>query len=296
MHHYFRDNPESIDQLFRGVGFKSFPDVVATEDLSGDVTMLDPVPRQADSVLKARTKAGDEFVVIFEAQQGRPQEKRIRWPQYITSLHDRHELPVVLVIVCNDRATAVWAARPITIETDFWRSCEVRPLVIGPDEVPLLNGPISETDLVLAVFGVITHGKESSVAGILEPLAAALHKTDEATRNKFAFEVQSALVEPAVAQKWKELMMLMTTDVESVRANPVLGEVLRKVEDEAKAEGVAEGRAEGVAEGVLTVLEDREIEVTEAQRARILAVHDRDMLRRWLRLALHVGVADELFD
>lgn len=32
MHHYFRDNPESIDQLFRGVGFKSFPDVVATED------------------------------------------------------------------------------------------------------------------------------------------------------------------------------------------------------------------------------------------------------------------------
>ena len=295
MHHYFRDNPESIDQLFRAVGFTSFPDVVATEDLSGDVTMLDPVPRQADSVLKARTRAGDEFVVIFEAQQRRRDEKRIRWPQYVTSLHDRHEVPVVLVIVCNDRSTAVWAARPIMIETDFWRTCVVRPLVLGPDEVPVLDGPISEASLMLAVFGVMTHGKDRSILGILEPLAKAVHQTDEEMRTKLALEIQSALIEPVLAQKWKELMLLMTTDEESMRANPVFGEVLRKVEDAAEAKGIAEGEAKGEAESVLIVLEDREIEVTEAQRERILAVHDHEMLRRWLRLALRVGAADELF-
>ncbi|MBR7828599.1 hypothetical protein KDK95_19975 [Actinospica sp. MGRD01-02] len=287
MHHYFRDRPESIDQLFRAVGFTTFPDIVATEDLSGDVTMLDPVPRQADSVVKARTKEGDEFVLIFEAQQGRPEEKRIRWPQYVTSLHDRHEMPVVLVIVCNDRATADWAARPITIRTEFWQTCVVRPLVLGPDEVPVLKGPISDADLMLAVFGVITHGRDRSILGILEPLAKAVHQTDEEMRTKLALEIQSALIEPVLAQKWKELMLLMTTDEESMRANPVFGEVLRKVEDAAEAKGEAES--------ILIVLEDREIEVTDAQRERILAVHDRELLRRWLRMALHVSAADELF-
>jgi hypothetical protein len=288
MHHYFRDSPESIDQLFRGVGFTLFPDIVATEDLSGDVTMIEPVPRQADSVLKVRTKAGDEFVLIFEAQQGRPEEKRFRWPQYVTSLYDRHELPIILVVICNDRSTAVWAARPITIGTEFWNCCQVRPLVLGPDEIPFPSAPIGEADLALAVLGVITHGKDRRVAGILEPLAAALHKVDEATRNKFALEIQSALTEPAFAQLWKELMNFVTVNEETMRDNPVYGEFLE--EFEAKAEAMGE------AASVLTVLEERRIPVDDAQRARILAVHDRQMLLRWLRLALRVGDADELFD
>jgi hypothetical protein len=53
--------------------------------------------------------------------------------------------------------------------------------------------------------------------------------------------------------------------------------------------------AEGVAGSVLAVLDDRQIELTGAQRERILAVHDLEMLRRWHRAAMHVGSADELF-
>ena len=202
----------------------------------------------------------------------------------------------MLVVICNDRATAVWAARPITIRTDFWQSCEVRPLVLGPDEIPLPKAPIGEADLALAVLGVITHGKDRRIAGILEPLAAALHKVDEATRTKFALEIQSALVEPAFAQLWKELMNFITVNEETMRANPVYGEFLEEFEAKAEAKGEARGEAKGEAEAVLTVLDERHISVAEAQRKRILAVHDREMLRRWLRLALHVGDAEELFD
>jgi predicted transposase YdaD len=99
-------------------------------------------------------------------------------------------------------------------------------------------------------------------------------------------------------------MGFITVDEETLRENPVYGELLEGLEAKAEAKGVAEGKAKGVAEGkvegvaesVLDVLEDRQISLTEVQRERILAVHDREMLRRWLRAAMHVGSADELFD
>ena len=299
MHRYFRDNPESVDQLFRGVGFKTFPDIAGTEDLSGDVTMISPTPRQADSVLRVRTRAGDEFVLIFEAQRKPEPEKLTRWPQYITSLYDRHEVPVILVVICHDRATAQWASRPIVIETEFWAGCEVRPLVLGPDNVPLPEGPIGEADLGLAVLGAIAHGSDRRVTGILEPLAAALYKADEATREKLSLAVQLALIEPSAAQIWRNLMGFIIEDEEALRTNPVFGEILEGLEARAEAKGKAEGKAEGEAMGeakaVLTVLEERRIGVDDAQRERIMAVYDREMLRRWLRAAMHVESADELF-
>jgi hypothetical protein len=291
MHRYFRDNPESIDQLFRGVGHVSFPDVVAAEDLSGDVTAIDPTERQADSVLKVRTKEGDEFVLIFEAQRRKVDEKLTRWPQYITNLYDRHELPVILVVICNDHATAEWADRPILIGKDFWTSCKVYPLVLGPHNVPLLDGPVTEANLALAVLGTITHGKDPDVAGILEPIAATLYKADEATRKKLSLYVQLALVEPIAARTWRNLMAFITVDEETLRESPVLNEVVEGLEAKAEAKGLAEG----VAGSVLAVLDDRQIELTGAQRERILAVHDLEMLRRWHRAAMHVGSADELF-
>lgn len=303
MHRYFRDSPESIDQLFRGVGFTSFPDIVATEDLSGDVTAINPTERQADSVLRVRTRDGDEFVLIFEAQRREAEEKLTRWPQYITNLYDRHEIPVILVVICHDHVTAEWAERPIIIGTDFWTTCEVYPLVLGPHNVPLPTGPIGEGDLMFAVLGVITHGKDPDVAGILEPLAATLYKTDEATRNKFSLLVQLALVEPIAARTWRNLMGFITIDEETLRENPVLGEVVEGLEAKAEAKGEAKGMVKGMVKGMakgevdalLTVLDERRIPLAEAQRERILAVHDREMLRRWLRLALHVEDADELF-
>lgn len=95
-------------------------------------------------------------------------------------------------------------------------------------------------------------------------------------------------------------MGFITVDEETMRESPVYSEFLEGVEARAEAKGVAEGKVEGkvegVAESVLDVLDDRQISLTEVQRERILAVHDREMLRRWLRAAMHVGSADELFD
>jgi len=90
-------------------------------------------------------------------------------------------------------------------------------------------------------------------------------------------------------------MGFIIEDEEALRMNPVFGEILEGLEARAEAKGKAEGQAEGEAKAVLTVLEERRIGVDDAQRERIMAVYDREMLRRWLRAAMHVESADELF-
>ncbi len=55
------------------------------------------------------------------------------------------------------------------------------------------------------------------------------------------------------------------------------------------------GEARGEARGVLGVLEARGITVTAEQRSRILTCADTEVLDRWIRRAVSVTRADELF-
>ncbi|MGW5090034.1 hypothetical protein [Streptomyces sp. 067-1] len=50
----------------------------------------------------------------------------------------------------------------------------VRPLVIGPDNVPMIAGEReAEGDVPLAVLSAMTHGQGAKAAAIPEPLAFA---------------------------------------------------------------------------------------------------------------------------
>ncbi|MEM9460612.1 MAG: Rpn family recombination-promoting nuclease/putative transposase [Myxococcota bacterium] len=55
-------------------------------------------------------------------------------------------------------------------------------------------------------------------------------------------------------------------------------------------------RAEGRAEALLDVLEHRALPVSPSMRDRLLATHDEAQLQRWLRRALTIDSADELFE
>jgi Uma2 family endonuclease len=64
---------------------------------------------------------------------------------------------------------------------------------------------------------------------------------------------------------------------------------------EGKAEGRAEGKAEGKAESLLAVLAARELAVSPADRARILAEQDATRIDRWLVRALSCSSVADLF-
>lgn len=63
-----------------------------------------------------------------------------------------------------------------------------------------------------------------------------------------------------------------------------------------EALGIAKGEALGIARSVLAVLETRRVNVTEAQRERVLGCTDVAQLEQWLRHAATVSDAAALFE
>ncbi|WP_433246899.1 hypothetical protein [Actinomadura nitritigenes] len=59
---------------------------------------------------------------------------------------------------------------------------------------------------------------------------------------------------------------------------------------------IAEGRAEGEADAVLSVLETRGITVPNDIRDKVTGCTDIDQLKRWVRRAVVIDHAEELFD
>ncbi|MDT0403348.1 MULTISPECIES: hypothetical protein [Streptomyces] len=72
--------------------------------------------------------------------------------------------------------------------------------------------------------------------------------------------------------------------------------LVEEIRDEARAEARAEALVAALAENVLTVLEERGIDVSEDARERITGCTDPEALSRWLRRAVTAPVAEEIFD
>lgn len=319
MHRIFRNHPEVVGGAFRALGF-DFPETVETSVFHTDLTEYSPVERRPDTVLRVDVKGGDAFLLVIEAQRKPDPGKRRSWPYYLAYLHEKRELPVILVVVCQDRQTCVWAQETIRIGTQFCTSMTVQPLVIGPHNVPFPAAHITQEDLPLAVLAAITHGREPGVDGILRALAAALSDTDETTRTDLAVLTQLGLANLPAGRTWRSLMSFTLAQL---RRSPELREILDEAEAETRAqaraaglaEGLAEGRTAGLAEGlaegrsaglaaglaagraadILRILDKRGVSLTEPQRGRISGCTDMETLESWLDAALEVETAEQLF-
>jgi hypothetical protein len=58
---------------------------------------------------------------------------------------------------------------------------------------------------------------------------------------------------------------------------------------------ISRGKAEGEAKAVLTLLDFRDIALSEEDRARIMATTDLAVLERWIQRASFVNTVEELF-
>lgn len=156
----------------------------------------------------------------------------------------------VLIVMSQSRSTARWAAQPIRLGLPSWSSLVVRPLVLGPDNVPVIADEAEAArDVTLAVFSAITHGEGPDAAAVPEPLAAVLETVNPETASVFAELVESGLVDAQAKKVWRELMM----PVNYIFKNPVAV----KLREEGRVE---ERIAERVA-SILRTLDRRHIEV-----------------------------------
>ncbi|WP_406137251.1 hypothetical protein [Streptomyces sp. NBC_01089] len=287
MHRIFQEDPGIFTRTFGALGIP-FPDAVAVSQLPTDLTETKPLERRLDTLLRVDTAGGGGYLLAVEAQGRKDPAKHSSWAYYLAHLHAKYGLGPVLLVVCQDESTARWATGPIRIGPPEWPSLTVRPLVLGPHNVPAVtDASVAARDVPLAVFSAITHGKKPYAAAILKALAPALKTVDPDTATILAELTELGLGNNPAAAIWRNLM---AADLSFFRS-----ETSQRLRAEGRAEGEARGEAQGEAKSVLRILDRRGIETDQAVIDRITTCADPDTLLNWLDRALTATTADDLF-
>jgi hypothetical protein len=264
-----------------------YPDVLPAFDRARlerkDLAVYKPTEYQADSVVTLRSGGRKVLGVIVEVQRSRDDKKRWSWPVYVAGLRARLQCPVVLLVVCPDRPLGRWCAHPIELgHPEF----VLRPLVLGPDEVPLVTDPSEAEDNVeLAVLSAVVHAEDDDRAKVFAAVLHALAKIDPERADSYYHGMLPLLSKDA--RELLEEMMDATAELKS--------RIARLYHGRGRAEGKAEGKAEGEARAILRLLAVRRIDVTDDARERITSCTDLDQLDVWVTRAATVTRIDDLF-
>lgn len=278
----FRNQPLLAAELLGGVCDIDLPPDPRAQLESADLTDCAPTEYRADAVVTLRG-ARERMAVIVEIQRGRDDGKRWSWPVYAATLRARLRCPTVLLVLCPDDALARWCAEPIDMGHPGWTLC---PLAVGPGALPAVTDPEQAAGVPeLAVLSAIAHGEARPQ--VLDALFAALVRLDDGRRAQLYADYVLAALPEAACKHLEELMAAGTYEYQSDFARRFLAE--------GRQEGRQEGRAEGEARSVVAVLDARGVAVSDQVRQRILGCTDLDVLDVWLRRALTVDNAEDLF-
>ncbi|MET9561446.1 hypothetical protein [Streptomyces tauricus] len=283
LHRIFQKDPALLTRTLQHVLHIPFPEPTDIAILNADLTEIEPVERRVDTLLRVETDVGT-FLLVVEAQGKKDEAKRGSWAYYLSYLYAKYGCEPILIVLTQSSSTARWAAQPIRMGLPVWNSLTVRPLVLGPENVPLITDEQEAArDVSLAAFSAMTHGRGPQAAAILESLAAALQTVDPDTAAVFAQFTESCLVDPQAKQIWRDLMTATNYFFRH--------EVAEKVREE----GREEGRIEDRAEMTLNILQWRGIEVPDAVSERVRTCTDLDELELWAQRAVHATDATQLF-
>jgi hypothetical protein len=279
MHRIFQEYPGLFSRVSEVLGV-AFSPPTSVAVLPTDLTESRPVERRVDTLLRLDTEHEEPLLLAVEAQGKKDTDKPASWTYYLSYLYAKYRTPPVLLVVCQDRATAEWAARPVHIGPRQWASLTLRPLVAGPHNMPLItNAADARKDLALATLSAITHADDPDIGAILKSLSAALREAPESLAGPLVELTAQCLGKRPAAEQWRNLVAV---DL-SFYTSP-LSEEIRD-----------EGRAAGRAEDILLALQQRDIPVSDEARERITTCTDLDVLRDWFLRSLTASSAEDVF-
>ncbi|MFG2119184.1 hypothetical protein [Streptomyces sp. NPDC048710] len=291
LHRIFQKDPALLTRALQRVLDVPFPEPREIAALNVDLTEIEPVERRVDTLLRAETDEGT-YLLVVESQGKVDDRKRGSWPYYLSYLYEKYRCEPVLIVITQSSATARWASRPIRLGFPGWHSLTVRPLVLGPDNVPVITSERqAERDVPLAVLSAMTHGRGPQAPAILESLASALRTIDPDSAAVFVQFVDSCLADPQAKQMWRDLM----TAIQYFWRHPLAEQVREEGREQGLEQGLEQGRAEAKAEMILHILEWRGIPVPDAVRDRVSICTDLDQLELWAQRAVHANDAAQLF-
>ncbi|MFV8186115.1 hypothetical protein [Streptomyces sp. AF1B] len=287
LHQICQKDPAGFTRTLQRVLHIPIPEPREFAVLNADLTEIEPVERRVDTLLRAETDVGT-YLLVVESQGKQDKDKRSSWAYYLSYLYAKYRWEPVLIVLTQSRSTARWAMQPIRLGLPGWHSLTVRPLVLSPENVPLIADEAeAQRDVFLAAFSAMTHGKGRGAAAILKPLAAALATTDTDSAGMLAQFVESCLVDAQAKEIWKELMMPVNYFFRH--------EVAEKVRAEAREEGREEGIEQERASMVLRILDWRGVPVPDSVRERVKACSDLGQLEVWAQRAVGAASAEDLF-
>lgn len=248
----FRNRPGLAAELLREAFGIDVPEHAVAQVESAELTDVQPAEYRADLVVLLD---GEALGIVIEVQLSADERKRFVWPCYVANLRARRRLPVCLLVVTVDEATARWASRPI----ELGGGNVFRPLVLDRSAVPeIVDEDRARSDPELSVLSAMAHGRDADVgkAARIANLAVDVSLGLDSDRSKLYFDlVVVSLSEPAR----RELRAM----------DPAKYEYQSEWVRQWLAEGKAEGKAEGRADLLVRQLTLRYGELDEAALARI---------------------------
>ncbi|WP_406451212.1 hypothetical protein OG782_15255 [Streptomyces sp. NBC_00876] len=287
MHRIFQEYPGLFSRVSELLGVPiAAPTSVSV--MPTDLTEHRPVERRVDTLLRLDVEGDESFLLAVEAQGKKDEDKPASWAYYLSYLYTKYRVPPLLLVVCQDRATAEWASRPVPIGPRQWPALTLRPLVAGPHNMPVItNVAEARKDLVLTTLAAITHAADPDIGAILKTLSTALRDAPEIIADPLVELTAQGLGNRPAAQQWRNLVAVDLSFYKSA--------ISEEIRDEGRSEGRSEGRAEGVAQGILLFLARAGIDVSDEARERITTCGDVDTLNRWLLRAPAAKSVEDVF-
>lgn len=303
LHRIIREDPGVFARAARVIGIP-FVDVTNSRDLSNDPTAFyHPRRQRVDALLGLSTAEHEDYLLAVVAMTAVTEEDRsnpVSWTYYLSYLHASYRMPPVLLIVCGDRHTANWAARHLDAGPKAWTSLTMRPIVLGPDTVPLLKTRDEVAgDIPMTVLSAILHQSEPDVPDTLEALSATLrdlHERDATAADRYIELTAQGLATSPHAAYWRALVHTDTSFFVSPLAEELREEGRVQGREEGHGKGREAGKAAGIAMAVLRILHRRDIPFTHTERGKVFSCTDLRVLEQWFDRAITATTTADVFD
>jgi hypothetical protein len=230
-------------ELLRDVLHVELPRFTGARIDSANLTELQPAEYRADLVVLLLDGV-PVYGIVVEVQLQPDDRKRFVWPAYVTNLRARLELPVCLLVVTVDEATARWASKP----ADLGGGNVFKPRVLGPAAVPeVVDENEARADPELAVLSAMAHGQDRDAGKSAQIAAAARVATLDLDDDRSRLYLDLVLTSLSEAAH-RELKAMDPAKYE------YQSDFAKRFVAKGRAEGKAEGRAEGKASIVVRLL------------------------------------------
>jgi hypothetical protein len=281
----FSENPRLAVEIVTSLTGARIPEGVPVRAEAPNFTDRPSTDFYADAVIVAGSARDPVRAVIVEAQKRTLSVKPLQWARYAAQLWTFLRCPVDVLVICPDAKSAFWYARPVPTSLPGYTHL---PIVLPPSAVPAITSPEEVAARpAMAALSVAYHGANQAVSrafvdGIRQLSPSHALKYYEHAFNMAPLAVQRILEELVNSDTWPVY-------------SPFAKEHFGRGKAEGMREGKKEGRRESEAKAILTVLDARNLHVTDAQRERIAGCTDPKQLETMLRRAATAEKASGLF-